>query len=49
MNKKMCIGIERLNIKFSEIPAVTHVNGSARLQTINSTKHPYVYKILDSL
>ena len=41
-------GIERLNIKLSEIPAVTHVNGSARLQTINSTKHPYVYKILDS-
>ena len=28
-------GIEKLNIKRSEIPAVTHVDYSARIQTVN--------------
>ena len=37
-----------MDIKRSEIPAVTHVNGSARVQTINPDRHPYIYKILDS-
>ena len=41
-------GIEKLHLIRSEIPAVTHVNGSARVQTINPDKHPYIYKILDS-
>ena len=35
-------GIEKLNVKRSTIPAVTHVDFSARLQTIHqSTNKPY--------
>ncbi len=35
-------GIEKLNIKRSEIPAVTHVDYSARIQTVNyETNKPY--------
>ena len=35
-------GIEKLNVKRSEIPAVTHVDYSARIQTVNEkTNKPY--------
>ena len=35
-------GIDKLNIKRSEIPAVTHVDYSARIQTVNqATNKPY--------
>jgi carbamoyltransferase len=38
---KLC-GIEKLNIKRSEIPAVTHVDYSARIQTVHEeTNHKY--------
>lgn len=40
-------GFEQLDVLRSEIPAVTHVDGSARLQTINAAKHPYLYNILN--
>ena len=33
--QKKLFGIEKLNIKRSEIPAVTHVDYSARIQTVN--------------
>ena len=33
--KKKLFGIEKLNIKRSEIPAVTHVDYSARIQTVH--------------
>lgn len=32
--------------KRAEIPAVTHVNGSARIQTINEQQNPLFYKLL---
>ena len=32
-NKKL-FGIDKLNIKRSEVPAVTHVDYSARIQTV---------------
>ena len=34
-DQKKLFGIEKLNIKRSEIPAVTHVDYSARIQTVN--------------
>jgi len=41
-SEKKLFGIEKLNIKRSEIPAVTHVDYSARLQTVNKdTNKPY--------
>ena len=39
-------GIEKLNIKRSEIPAVTHVDYSARIQTVNSSTNRKYYNLL---
>ena len=41
-------GIEKLNIPRSEIPAVTHVDYSARVQTVHSETNPRFYKLLDA-
>ena len=48
MNKKEMelFGIDKLNIKRSEIPAVTHVDYSARIQTVNNATNPKYYKLL---
>lgn len=43
---KSLFGIERLNIPRSTIPAVTHVDYSARVQTVDSLRNPRYYKIL---
>ena len=41
-NQKKLFGIDKLNIKRSEIPAVTHVDYSARVQTVSEhTNKPY--------
>ncbi|EFK97824.1 carbamoyl transferase, NodU family [sediment metagenome] len=39
-------GIEKLNTKRSSIPAVTHVDYSARLQTISKKENEFCYKLL---
>ncbi|GMQ87340.1 MAG: carbamoyltransferase [Gammaproteobacteria bacterium] len=39
-------GIDRLNIPRSEIPAITHVDYSARIQTVHSETNPRFYKLL---
>ena len=41
-------GIAKLNVPKSDIPAVTHVDYSARIQTVSSTQHPTFYKLLSS-
>jgi carbamoyltransferase len=38
----------RVNIVRSEIPAVTHVDYSARLQTIDEERNPRFYRLLDA-
>lgn len=41
-------GIERLNEIRSEIPAVTHVDYSARVQTVHSDTNPRYYALLEA-
>ncbi len=45
-NEKRLKGLDRLNIKRSQIPAVTHVDYSARLQTVNRDDNGRFYKLL---
>ncbi len=40
-------GLEKLNIPRSEIPAVTHVDYSARVQTVHKETNPRFYALLD--
>jgi carbamoyltransferase len=39
-------GIDKLNVKRSEIPAVTHVDYSARVQTVHKQTNPKFYNLL---
>ncbi len=39
-------GLEKLHLKRSEVPAVTHVDYSARVQTVNQETHPLYYKLI---
>lgn len=39
-------GIDKLNVKRSFIPAVTHIDYSARLQTISREENPFIYRLL---
>ncbi len=41
-------GIDKLNLIRSEIPAVTHVDYSARLQTVHPETNPRFYKLLNA-
>ena len=45
-NDKKLFGIERLNLKRSSIPAVTHVDYSARIQTVHRETNPRYYELL---
>ena len=44
--QKKLFGIEKLNIKRSEIPAVTHVDYSARIQTVHKETNKKYYKLI---
>ncbi|MFN8389116.1 MAG: carbamoyltransferase [Bdellovibrionota bacterium] len=41
-------GIDKLNVVRSDIPAVTHVDYSARVQTVEPDVHPSYYKLIES-
>ena len=45
-DEELLFGIDKLNIKRSEIPAVTHVDYSARVQTVHKETNPKYYKLL---
>jgi len=45
-SQKKLFGIDKLNIKRSEIPAVTHVDYSSRLQTVNKETNPKYYDLI---
>ena len=45
--EKKLFGIEKLNINRSSIPAVTHVDYSARIQTVHKETNPKYYKLIE--
>jgi carbamoyltransferase len=47
-DEKALFGIEKLNVKRSEIPAVTHVDYSARIQTVRQETNPVYWAIIDA-
>jgi len=44
--QKNLFGIDKLNIKRSNIPSVTHVDYSARIQTVHKETNPIFYKLI---
>jgi carbamoyltransferase len=46
--QQQLFGIDKLNIPRSQIPAVTHVDNSARLQTVHPETNPRFYALLDA-
>ena len=44
-NKKL-FGIDKLNVKRSSIPAVTHIDYSARIQTVHKETNPKYYALI---
>ena len=45
-NQKKLFGIDKLNIKRSEIPAVTHVDYSARIQTVHRETNEKYFQLI---
>lgn len=39
-------GIEKLNFRRSELPAITHVDNSARVQTVDRTRNPLLHQLM---
>lgn len=46
--EKALFGIDKLNVKRSEIPAVTHVDYSARVQTVHKDTNPRYHALIQS-
>ena len=45
-DEEKLFGIEKLNILRSDIPAITHIDYSARVQTVNKNTNPLYYKLI---
>ncbi len=39
-------GLEKLKVKRSVVPAITHVDYSARIQTVDSQRHPKLHRLM---
>ena len=46
--EKKLFGIDKLNVKRSDVPAVTHVDYSARIQTVNKETNKKYYELLQN-
>jgi carbamoyltransferase len=46
--EQQLFGIDKLNVPRSDIPAVTHVDYSARVQTVHPDTNPRFYALLDA-
>jgi len=44
--QKAYFGLEKLNVARSDVPAITHVDYSARIQSVNSTTNPRYHEML---
>lgn len=44
--QKSLFGIEKLNVQRSDIPAVTHIDYSARIQSVNKKSNPLYHKLI---
>ena len=47
-NQKKLFGIDKLNIVRSTLPAITHVDYSARIQTVSIKTNPRYYKLINA-
>lgn len=45
--QKNLFGIDKLNVKRSSIPSVTHVDYSARIQTVHKETNPMFYQLIE--
>ena len=45
-DQEQLFGIDKLNVARSSLPAITHVDYSARVQTVNPTTNPRYYQLL---
>ena len=43
---RRAVGTEKLKVIRSDLPAITHVDYSARVQTVDATRHGRYYKLL---
>ena len=39
-------GLDKLKVKRSVVPAITHVDYSARIQTVDAKRHPKLYRLI---
>ena len=46
-SEKKLFGIDKLNVKRSVIPAITHVDYSARIQTVHKDTNPKYYELIN--